>query len=156
MASTLVNGVRSSCEASATNSRCLRIACSRSSRAESSERSICSSVRASSPTSSSALGSGIRREGSRVAAISRAVAVSETIGRIARSAIARPARLASSVPPSTPAAMNSHSRSIVDSTSSRLRAYWTYPAIRPEGPTRAAVATRIDPWFSIPTLGGPR
>ncbi len=53
-------------------------------RAASRERSICSSVRASSPTSSSIFGSGMWREGSPVSAISRAVAVSEEIGRIAR------------------------------------------------------------------------
>ena len=58
LARTLVSGVRSSCEASATNSRCFFIAASRSVRAASSERSICSSVRASSPTSSLDLGVG--------------------------------------------------------------------------------------------------
>ena len=56
LARMLVSGVRSSCEASATNSRCFFIAASRSARAASSERSICSRVRASSPTSSSAFG----------------------------------------------------------------------------------------------------
>ena len=65
------------------------------------------------------------REGSPVSAISRALAVSEEIGRIARPAIARPARLASRVPPKMPAAMNSQSRSIVESTCARLRPYWT-------------------------------
>ena len=80
----LVSGVRSSWEASATNSRCFFIAASRSARAASSERSICSSVRASSPTSSSIFGSGMWREGSPVSAISRALAVSEETGRIAR------------------------------------------------------------------------
>ena len=84
----LVSGVRSSCEASATNSRCACIICSVSERAASSSRSICSSVRASSPTSSSVSGSGMRCEGSRVVAISRAVAVSAAIGRIARPATA--------------------------------------------------------------------
>ncbi len=65
------------------------------------------------------------REGSRVSAISRAVAVSEAIGRIARLAIASPERLASRVPPSTPAAISNQSRLIVESTCSSLRAYWT-------------------------------
>ena len=46
-----------------------------------------------------AIGSGIRCEGSRVVAISWAVAVSEEIGRIARPAIATPAKTASRVPP---------------------------------------------------------
>ena len=59
----LVSGVRSSCEASATNSRCFCIAASRSVRAASSERSICSRVRASSPTSSSTSGSGMLLRG---------------------------------------------------------------------------------------------
>ena len=45
LARMLVSGVRSSCEASATNSRCFFIAASRSARAASSERSICSRVR---------------------------------------------------------------------------------------------------------------
>ena len=56
-----------------------------------------------------ALGLGMRSEGSRVVAISRAAAVSEEIGRIARPATAIPASAASSVPPSTPPARNSHS-----------------------------------------------
>ena len=49
----------------------------------------------------------------------------EAIGRIARLAIASPARLASRVPPSTPAAMNSQSFSIVDSMCCSLRPYCT-------------------------------
>ena len=87
----LVSGVRSSCEASATNSRWACTICSVSERAASSWRSMSSSVRASSATSSSVSGIGIRREGSRVVATSRAAAVSEAIGRIARPATARPA-----------------------------------------------------------------
>ena len=75
--------------------------------------------RASSPTSSSVSGSGMRREGSRVAAISRAAAVSAEIGRIARPATAIPASAASTVPPSTPPARNSHSRLMVASRLSR-------------------------------------
>ena len=58
-------------------------------------------------------------------AISCAVAVSEAIGRIARRAIATPAKLASRVPPRMPAAISSQTRSIVASTWSRLRPYWT-------------------------------
>ena len=53
------------------------------------------------------------------------VAVSAEIGRIARAAIARPARLASRVPPRTPAAMKSQRRSTVESTCAMLRPYWT-------------------------------
>ena len=138
----LVSGVRSSCEASATNSRCFFIAASRSVRAASSERSICSSVRASSPTSSSAFGAGMWREGSPVSAILRAVAVSEETGRIARPAIARPARLASRVPARTPAAMKSQRRSMVESTWARLRPYWTYPVVLPSPSRISAVCTR--------------
>ncbi len=51
-----------------------------------------------------------------MSAILRAVAVSAEIGRIARAAIATPARLARSVPPRIPAAMKSQSRSTVEST----------------------------------------
>ena len=125
LASVLVSGVRSSCEASATKSRWACIACSRSVRASSSARSIWSSVAASSPTSSSATGRGTRREGSRVAAISRAAPVRAAIGRIARRATTNPATAASTVPTSTPVARKSHMRSIVESRSLRLRAYWT-------------------------------
>ena len=75
-ASTLVSGVRSSCEASATNWRWRASIASVSSRAASSSRSMPSSVRASSATSSSAGGWGMPREGSRVRAISAAVEVS--------------------------------------------------------------------------------
>jgi hypothetical protein len=71
------------------------------------------------------LGAGICTEGSRVAAISPAVAVSEAIGRIARPAIATPAKTASRVPPRIPAAISSQTRSIVESTWARLRPYWT-------------------------------
>ena len=58
-------------------------------------------------------------------AISRALVVSVETGRIARPAIAIPARAASRVPPTTPPARNSHSRLIVASRLSVLRAYWT-------------------------------
>ena len=63
LASTLVSGVRSSCEASATNWRWRASIASVSPRAASSSRSIPSSVRASSATSSSASGWGIVRGG---------------------------------------------------------------------------------------------
>ena len=66
-------------------------------------------MRASSATSSSVAGIGIRREGSRVVAISRAAAVSDEIGRIARPATASPAEAASAVPPATPIPRNSQS-----------------------------------------------
>ena len=125
LATMLVSGVRSSCEASATNSRCFRIAASRSERAASSERSISSRVSASSPTSSSVLGCRHVAGGVAGVAISRAVAVSEEIGRIARPAIASPARAASRVAPRTPAAMKSQSRSIVESMWCSSRPYWT-------------------------------
>ena len=87
--------------------------------------SISSSVRASSATSSSVSVSGRRSDGSRVAAILRAAAVSEEIGRIARPATASPARSASNVPPKTPAPSRIQSRSIVASRSSWVSAYWT-------------------------------
>ena len=126
LARMLVSGVRSSCEASATNSRCACIICSVSERAASSSRSICSRVRASSPTSSSVSGSGMRSEGSRVEAISRAVAVSvgdrphraprDRDPGQSREQRCRPARR---LP------RNSHSLLIVASRLSVLRAYWT-------------------------------
>ena len=124
LARMLVSGVRSSCDASATNSRCNCIICSVSDRAASSSRSIWSSVRASSPTSSSRSGSGIRCEGSRVVAIERAVLVSVAIGRMARPAMAMPASAARAVPPRTPSARNSHRRLMVPLRLSVLRAYW--------------------------------
>ena len=121
----LVSGVRSSCEASATNSRWACTICWVSDLAASSWRSISSRVVVSSAISSSLLGRGSRREGSRVVAISLAAAVSAAIGLIARPATARPARVARIVPPITPRPRNSHSRSTVASTSLRSRAYWT-------------------------------
>ena len=119
----LVRGVRSSCEASATKSRWAWIICWVSERAASSSRSISSSVLASSATSSEDSGIGRRREGSRVVAISRAAAVSEEIGRIARPATASPASSARTVPPSTPSPRNSQSSLSVSSIGERLRAY---------------------------------
>ncbi len=123
-ASTLVSGVRSSCEASATNCRWRASVDSVSERAASSSRSIPSSVRASSATSSSACGWGTAREGSRVRAISAAVDVSSAIGAIARRAITIPASSASAVPASTPSSRNSSTRATVASVSETLRPYW--------------------------------
>ena len=59
-------------------------------------------------------------------AISRAAAVSDEIGRIARPATATPASAAMIVPPITPSARKSHSLLSVASSEVRLRAYWTY------------------------------
>ena len=73
--------------------------------------------------SSSLSGWGTRREGSRVVAMSRAVAVRDAIGRIARFATAVPARPASTVPIATPPARKSQSRSIVLVTAVSGRAY---------------------------------
>ena len=92
-ASTLVSGVRSSCEASATNARWRSSVASVSSRAAESESSIPRSVRESSATSSSAVGSGSVRLGSRVRSISAAAAVSSAIGVIARRATSAPAAI---------------------------------------------------------------
>ena len=64
-------------------------------------------------------------EVSRVSEISLALAVSAAIGRIARLAIATPAKLARKVPPMIPAAIRSQIRSIVSSTCAVLRPYWT-------------------------------
>ncbi len=80
-----------------------------------------------------------------MSAIWRAVAVRAEIGRIARAAIATPARLASRVPPRMPAAMKSQRRSTVESTWARLRPYWTKPVVAPVSPVIRAVATRIWP-----------
>ena len=120
----LVKGVRSSWEASATNSRCRLMVLSVFVRAASSSRSISSSVRASSATSSSLSGSGIRFEGSRVVAISLAAAVRAEIGRMARLATAIPAIPDRIVPIATPMARKSHSLPIVASTDDSGRAYW--------------------------------
>ena len=125
LARTLVSGVRSSCEASATNSRCLRhrrLALG-ARRVELAQHLL---ERAGQlPDLVVDLGVGHWRDGSPVAAIWRAVAVSAEIGRIARLAIATPARLASRVPPRMPATMKSQSRSTVESTWAMLRPYWT-------------------------------
>ena len=121
LASTLVSGVRSSCEASATNWRWRASVDSVSPRAASSSRSMPSSVRASSATSSSACGWGTPREGSRVRAISAAVEVSSAIGAIARRAIAIPASSASRCPRARPSSRNSSTRLTVASVSDTRR-----------------------------------
>ena len=117
--------MRSSCEASATNSRWRASAASVSVRDSSSACSIDSSVVASSATSSSASGRGIVRPALRVRSISRAAAVSSAIGSIARRAVASPASRASAAPPSTPSPRNSFTRLAVDATSEIRRPYWT-------------------------------
>ena len=124
MASTDVSGVRSSCEASATNSRWRASVASVSVRASPSAASIDSSVRASSATSSSESGRGIRTAGSRERSTSRAAAVSSAIGSIARRAVARPASSASRPPPSTPKARNTFTRLAVACTLDSRCAYW--------------------------------
>ena len=102
LASTLVSGVRSSCEASATNSRWRSIAASRSARAASSERSISSRVRASSAISSSASGWGMCGTGRGCARSRGRRRSARRSARIARLATSSPASSASRVPPSTP------------------------------------------------------
>ena len=124
LASTLVSGVRSSCEASATNARWRTSIASVSPRAWSSDLSMPSRVRASSATSSSAAGWGTRRLGSRVRSISRATDVSWAMGLIARREMARPARRASPAPPRIPSARKNRTLSIVCSMSDSGRAYW--------------------------------
>jgi hypothetical protein len=75
------------------------------------------------------LGSGTRREGSRVRAISSAVVVSSAIGAIARRAIINPASSASAVPASTPKSNPSSTSATVASVSETRRPYWmiTWP-----------------------------
>ena len=89
-------------------------------------------------------------------AIFRAVAVSDAIGRIARPAIARPARLASRVPPSTPAAMKSQSRSIGRVDVGDVAAVLDVAGDAPGLPwTRSSVATRIVTASVTPGAGRP-
>ena len=144
LASTEVSGVRSSCEASATNSR-WRASVASVSRARLVERVRASprACAASSATSSSASGRGMRSDGSRVRSISRAASVSSAIGSIARRAVARPASSASAAPPSTPRPRNSFTRLAVACTSESRRAYWTYERVAGAG--RASTRARLDP-----------
>jgi len=81
-------------------------------------------------------------DGSRVDAILRAALVSAEIGRMARLATARPARNASTVPPSTPAPRNSQTRLIVRSTTALSRPYCRYArATTPRtGTSRTAIS----------------
>ena len=94
-----------------------------SDRASASERSIPSSVSASSATSSSASGLGTWRRASRVSAISLDAAVSAVIGAIAPRAIITPANSARAVPPSTPKIRNSCTRERVSLGSDKGRPY---------------------------------
>ena len=98
-----VSGVRSSCEASATNSRWRASVASVSARASS---SACEHrLQRARQLGDLVLGLRARdraRAGSRVRSISRAASVSSAIGAIARRAVARPASSASAAPPSTP------------------------------------------------------
>ena len=112
--------MRSSCEASATNSRWRASVASVSPRAASSACSMLSSVSASSETSSSDSGCGIVSEGSRVRAIARAASVSRVIGAMARVAVARPASSASAAPPSTPSPRKTRTRFAVASDVGQL------------------------------------
>ena len=119
LASTLVSGVRSSCEASATNRRWRD------------EHRLGLAARgvelAEHPLERAGqlghlvvgLGLGIRRDGSRVRAISAAALVSAAIGAIARRAIAIPAISASTLPASTPRSRNSSILLTVASPSAR-------------------------------------
>jgi hypothetical protein len=141
LASTLVSGVRSSCEASATKRRWRASVDSVSARAASSSRNMPCRVRASSATSSSAGGTGTLREGSRVRAISAALLVSVAIGAIARRAIAMPASSASPLPASTPSRRNSSTRLTVASVADTSRPYWMIS--RPTGsPSSPSTYTR--------------
>ena len=110
LARTLVSGVRSSCEASATNSRWRTSVASVSSRAPSSARSISSSVRASSaPRRRPPAGA----RGGWGRASRRSPRPSPSARRSAPSPVARsPARpsSASPLPPSTPSSRNSRTR----------------------------------------------
>ena len=124
-ASTLVSGVRSSCEASATNSRwrCSALLGLRARRVERVEHAV---------ERARELGDlvvglvvGMRRAGSRVRSILRAVAVSAAIGAIARVATTGPASSARPAPLSTPMMRNRRTRLTVASTSASGRAYWT-------------------------------
>jgi hypothetical protein len=69
-------------------------------------------------------GIGRRREGSRVVAISRAAAVSDEIGLIARPATRTPPSAARMVPPSTPPVRKSQRRPMVESSELASRPYW--------------------------------
>ena len=100
-------------------------------------------TRASRPSSRPARRPRRRRPGSASAGrgrgwsvMSRARAVSAAIGRIARSATARPASSARMVPPRTPAARKSQRRSMVASTSSSGSAYWMKA-----GPAESAIGS---------------
>ena len=167
----LVSGVRSSCEASATNSRWRSSEASVSPRAASSSRSISSRVEARSLTSSLATGRGRRWLGSRVRATSRAARVRPAMGAMARRATAKPARKASPVPPRMPSAKNRCSRLVVASSDARGLAYCTnatapsmglgdrskpLPPRSSEPANSGRATTRRSPTSLVPSTGGPR
>ena len=103
-------------------------------------------------------GAGIRFDGSRVLVIWRASPVSALIGRIARSATARPASRASSVPPSTPAPRKSQSRATVSLTpsSGAARTGRSREAAGVRGSVIGSVATLSPPTLRMPVLRRPR
>ena len=123
-ASTEVSGVRSSCEASATNSRWRASAPSVSARALVERREH--RVQRAGQLGHLVLGLGVgqlQRGVARALDLARAAAVSSAIGSIARRAVARPASSASSAPPSTPKARNTFTRlavSWMSETSARV------------------------------------
>ena len=106
---TLVSGVRSSCEASATNSRCFCIARRARPRRSSAREHL---VQGAGQLADLVLDCRLRHPPGGVARRRDLAggAVNDAIGRIARLAIASPASVASRVPPSTPASMNSQRR----------------------------------------------
>ena len=146
--------MRSSCEASATNSRWRASAPSVSARASPSEASMASSVWASSATSSSASVAGIFSVGSRDCSIRRAAAVSSVIGSMARRATARPASRASRAPPRTPKARKTLTRLAVSWTSEIGFAYWSDHGSPLTSTWR--VSTRQPSISAVRASGGPK
>ena len=150
LASTEVSGVRSSCEASATNSRWRASVASVSARASS---SACEH-RLQRPRQLGDLVLGLRAAGSarrdRACARSRArSSVSSAIGSIARRAVARPASSASAAPPSTPRPRNSFTRLAVacDVARAAARTGRTTEPCQLGDARRARDSTR-QPWIS--------
>ena len=156
LARMLVRGVRSSCEASATNSRCalhhlLRLASGRR-RARRSIWSRCGPARRPRRRCSGCGDRAARGRGS--SAISRAVAVSAAIGRIARLGDREAGECREQGAAETPATRKSQSRLMVSSTDSSARAYWTYVRDpKPRDPL--PVATSKAPTRLIPGVAGP-
>ena len=138
----LVSGVRSSCEASATNStlaveRGLRLAARLVERGE-----HLASVRARSATSSSAAGIGSRMAGSRVRAIFFAERGQRATGLIARRASASPASSASAVPAITPKKRKPRTCATVCSTCDIGFAYWSQTTGLPKRSSSGRETTR--------------